>query len=81
MGNTLCGSVVVIAIANAHTQDNTADNLADNLSLRFLLSYKLRVANTVLRYNAELDALCRFWPLLAAHNNFAPGEAHRSLCK
>ena len=79
MGNTLCGSVVVIAIANAHTC--TQDNTADNLSLRFLLSYKLRVANTVLRYNAELDALCRFWPLLAAHNNFAPGEAHRLLCK
>ena len=25
MGNTLCGSVVVIAIPNAHTQDDATD--------------------------------------------------------
>ena len=28
MGNTLCGSVVVIAIASAHTQDNATDSLS-----------------------------------------------------
>ena len=28
MGNTLCGSVVVIAIANAHTQDDATDSLS-----------------------------------------------------
>ena len=27
MGSTLCGSVVVIAIANAHTQDDATDSL------------------------------------------------------
>ena len=32
MGNTLCGSVVVIAIPNAHTQDNATES--DSLSLR-----------------------------------------------
>ena len=39
MGNTLCGSVVVIAIPNAHTQDDATDSLSVN-------------ANAVLRYNA-----------------------------
>ena len=28
MGNTLCGSVVVIAIPNAHTQDDATDRLS-----------------------------------------------------
>ena len=28
MGNTLCGSVVVIAIPNAHTQDDATDSLS-----------------------------------------------------
>ena len=28
MGNTLCGSVVVIAIANAHTLDDATDSLS-----------------------------------------------------
>ena len=28
MGNTRCGSVVVIAIANAHTQDDATDSLS-----------------------------------------------------
>ena len=43
MGNTHCGSIVVIAIANAHTLDNATDSL----SLRFLLWYKLHVAKDV----------------------------------
>ena len=63
MGNTICGSVVVIAIAiNAHTPDDATDIL----SQRFFLWYKLRVAvdaKAVLRYNnlynAELDTPCR----------------------
>ena len=55
MGNTRCGNVVVIAIANAHTPDDTTDSL----NLRCLLWYKLRVAvdvNAVLHYNTELNA-------------------------
>ena len=58
IGNTLCGSVVLIAIPNAHTLDDTTDSL----SLKFLLQYKLSVAvdaNVVLRYNVELDTPCR----------------------
>ena len=43
MGNTLCGSVVVIAIPNAHTLDDATDSL----SLRAAVN-----ANVVLRYNA-----------------------------
>ena len=35
MGNTLCGSVIVIAICNAHTLDDATDSL----SLKFLLWY------------------------------------------
>ena len=63
MGNTLCGSVAVIAIAraiaNAHTPDDAHDSL--HLSVRSFLWYKLRAAvdaNVVLRYNYELDAPC-----------------------
>ena len=28
MGNTLCGSIVVIAIPDAHTQDDATDSLS-----------------------------------------------------
>ena len=33
MGNTRCGSVVVIAIPNAHTQDDATDSLSLGLLL------------------------------------------------
>ena len=64
MGNTLCGSVVM-AIANVHNPDN----VIDCLYLKFLSWYtgKLRVsvdANTVLRYNVELDAPCHLRRLI-----------------
>ena len=36
MGDTLCGSVVVLAIANTHTPDNSTDSF----SLRFLYGIK-----------------------------------------
>ena len=55
MGNTLCGSLVVIAIANAHTPADATDSL----SLRFLLAAV--DANAILHYNAELDAPCCLW--------------------
>ena len=47
MVNTLCGSVVVIAIPNAHTQDDATDSL----SLRSFYGNNY-VPNAVLRYNA-----------------------------
>ena len=66
MGNTLCGSVAVIAIAraiaNAHTPRPDDAHNSLHISLRFLLWYKLRAAvdaNVVLRYYEELDAPCR----------------------
>ena len=52
MGNTCCGSVVVIAIVNAYTPDDATDSL----SLRsFYGKNYVRAAvneNAVLRYNA-----------------------------
>ena len=48
MGNTLCGSVVVITIPNAHTQDDATDSL----SLRSFYGRATVNANAVLRYNA-----------------------------
>ena len=50
MGNTLCGSIVVIAIPNAHTQDDATDSL----SLRSFYGKKLHAAvnaKAILRYN------------------------------
>ena len=42
MGNTRCGSIVVIAIANAHTQDDATDSLSLSAAVN---------ANAVLCYN------------------------------
>ena len=52
MGNTLCGSVVVIAIPNVHTQDDATDSLS--LRSFYGKNYVLYTvnANAVLRYNA-----------------------------
>ena len=68
MGNTLCGSIVVIAIANAHTPDDAIDSF----SLKFLMWFKLSVAvdrNAVPRCNAELDAPCCLWQLICSWYN------------
>ena len=66
MGNTLCGSIVVIAIANAHTQDDAIDSL----SLKFLLWFKLSVA-------VDRNAVMRSWTLLAASgSSYAPDIIH-----
>ena len=48
MGNTLCGSVVVIAIPNAHTR--TQDDATDSLSLRSFYgkNYVLRKCRSAL---------------------------------
>ena len=62
MGNTLCGSVVVITIPNAHTQDDATDSL----SLRSFYG-----KNYVLQM--PFYAIMRSWTLLAAFGgSYAP---------
>ena len=64
MGNTLCGSVVVIAIPNAHTQDDATDSL----SLRSFYGKN---------YVLQFCAIMRSWTLLAAFGgSYAPDYTH-----
>ena len=68
MGNTLCGSVVVIAIPNAHTQDDATDSL----SLRSFYG-----KNYVLQM--PFCAIMRSWTLLAAFGgSYAPGSMNNN---
>ena len=66
MGNTRCGSVVVIAIPNAHTQDDATDSL----SLRSFYG-----KNYVLQ--TPFCAIMRSWTFLAAFGgSYAPVNTH-----
>ena len=63
MGNTLCSSFVVIAIPNAHTQDDATDNLS--LRSFYGKNYMLQM---------PFWAIMRSWMLLAAFGgSYAPG--------
>ena len=62
MGNTLCDSIVVIAIANV----NTLDDATDSLSLRFLLWNWLGVA-------VDSNTLPSWMLFAASGKSYAPG--------
>ena len=78
MGNTLCGSVVVIAIPNAHTQDDATDSLSlrsfygKNLmfnvptGLRLMMSSRMynRTSTTTQRQLRILQYCHTLWTLL-----------------
>ena len=69
MGNTLCGSIVVIAIPNAHTQDDATDSL----SLRSFYGKNY----VLLQMQTPFCAIRRSWTLLAAFGgSYAPDTIH-----
>ena len=60
MGNTLCGSVVVVAIPNAHTQDDATDSLSlrsfygkNYVLLRVLARVQLKQGDFIPDYSAH----------------------------